>query len=200
MNDQNTVYAQKFNLELNTGATTSQISGDGTNGFRQFGVNLGAYLFYDWNTHWDFSTGLVFNQKGARSFITSQNISGYRLRTTYIDLPLQINYLYKEFRFTAGPSVNFLVRAKEFTNFGEVEANREFNPVELSFSGGISYQIKEKWRVELHYQNSVLPARDHAEGFNVSPPTNSYLVEMYYKLYNLGQYHSLFMLQLRYRI
>lgn len=194
------IYAQKFQLELNVGASLSQISGDGTDGFRQLGANFGAYLFYDWKENWEISTGLLFHQKGARADITSQNISGYRLRTNYIDLPFHLNYHYKQFRFTGGPSINFLIGSSESTNFGPVAISRAFRPIEFSINGGVEYLINEDWRIGLHYQNSLFPVRDHAAGYNYTPPTNSYLIEVYYKLYNLGQYHSLFMLQLRYRL
>jgi hypothetical protein len=193
-------HAQKFNLELSLGGSLSQISGDGTSGFRQFGSNLGAYLYYDWKEDWKLNTGLVFNQKGARKFMTADNITTYKLRTNYIDLPFELNYHFKSFRFSAGPSINFLVNYTESTNFGEINTDRIFRRIEFSINSGVGYQFKENWIIGLHYQNSILPVRDHVAGYSIMPPTNSYLVELFYNLYNLGQYHSLFLLQVRYQI
>lgn len=194
-----TSLSQKFNLAIATGGSLSQISGDGTSGFRQFGINAGAYLFYDWKEDWKLNTGLLFHQKGARKFMTTDNITTYNLRTNYIDLPFEISYLFKDFRFSVGPSFNFLINYTERTNFGEVNTDREFDRLELSINGGVAYSFRENWTIGLIYQNSLLPVRDHVAGYSIMPPTNSYLVELYYNLYNLGQYHSLFALQFRYR-
>jgi hypothetical protein len=193
-------FGQKFNLEIATGASLSQISGDGTSGFRQIGMNAGAYLFYDWKEDWKLNTGLLFHQKGARKFITAESITTYNLRTNYIDVPFTINYLFKEFQFNIGPSFNFLINYKEHTNFGEVDTDRQFDRFELSINGGVAYSFRENWNVFLVYQNSLLPVREHVAGYSIMPATNSFLVELYYNLYNLGQYHSLFALQIRYRL
>lgn len=194
------IHAQKFSTEISLGSTLSQISGDGTSSFRQFGIHTGLYIYYDWKDDWDFNTGLILSQKGARKFITADNITTYHLRTNYIDVPFEISYRFKEWRFSAGPSINVFINHNEKTNFGPIVTDRAFNRLEFSINGGIGYQIKENWSLELHYQNSIAPVRDHVPGYSLMPATNSYLIELYYNLYNLGQYHSLFLLQIRYQL
>lgn len=188
-----------FTFETAIGLNASQISGDGTHSFAQFGAQFGGMLTYQKSERFQYTGGLLFSQKGARKYQSADNISTYRLRTNYVDVPIELQYRFKDFYFTIGPSFNFLVNHKERTNFGPTETEREFKFFELSGQGGVGYQIKEKWNIRLNYQNSILPVRDH-DGEFFFPPTNSVIVETYHKLYNFGQYHSLFTLQLRYRI
>ena len=188
-----------FKFEGAIGLNASQISGDGTHGFAQFGTQFGGYVYYQKNELFQYSLGLLFSQKGARKYQTADNISTYRLRTNYVDLPIEFQYAYRDFYFTIGPSINFLINYTEGTEFGPTETNRTFSFIEFSGVGSIGYRIKDNWNIRLYYQNSILPVRKH-DGTFYFPPTNSILVETYHKLYNLGQYHSLFSLQVRYTI
>ena len=194
------VYAQqRFTGFLNTGITASQISGDGTHGFVQFGVNIGPSLQYQLNEPWLLETGLYFNQKGARRYQSQGNISTYRLRVNYIGLPILLVYHWNKFHFKLGPSFNVKINQKERTEFGEIDNPRIFEPVELAIFSGISYTLNEKWQLNLSYQNSLLPVRPHSADF-AFPPTNFVLGEWHQEILNKGQYFSLFSLCISYKL
>lgn len=182
------------------GTTASQISGDNTHGFGQFGVYAGATIDYELKDSWFLETGLIFNQKGARKYQALGNISTYRLRVNYIDVPILAKYKWKDFSFSLGKAINVKINQRERTDFGEIEDPRIFKPLELSIQGGVNYRLKENWRVQLNYQNSILPVRKHGENYFTSNVPNTIFEEWHQTIVNKGQYFSLFSLFFIYEI
>lgn len=189
---------QRFSPCLSIGTTASQISGDDTNGFTQFGVYVGGAIRYQQNDTWSYSMGLFFNQKGARRYQSLGPKSTYRLRVNYIDVPFLAHYFWKDFDFSVGPAVNVNISQKEQTEFGEVENQRIFKPLEFALQGGVGYTFKEHWSIQLMYQNSFIPVRDHSAEYVVNSIPNTLVEEWFEVLLRQGQYFSLFSLSVSY--
>lgn len=189
---------QRFFPSLSLGTSASQISGDDTNGFAQFGIYIGGSIRYQQNDTWSYSMGLYLNQKGARRYQSSGPKSTYRLRVNYIDLPFLAIYKWNDFNFSVGPAVNVKINQKEQTEFGDIENQRIFKPLEFALQGGVAYAFKEHWNVQLMYQNSFIPVRNHSAEYVVNNIPNTLLEEWFDVLLRQGQYFSLFSLSVSY--
>lgn len=189
---------QRFFSSLLAGTSASQISGDDTNGFAQFGFYLGGQIRYQSNSTWSYSMGLLLNQKGARRFQSLGPKSTYRLRVNYIDVPILAHYTWENLEFTLGPALNVKINQKERTEFGEVDDQRIFKPVEFAIQGGIEYTFKEQWGIRLMYQNSFIPVRKHSPEYLVNSIPNTLIEEWFDEILRKGQYFSLFSLSISY--
>lgn len=83
------------------GGNLTQVEGDETKGWRQFGFNagLGAILPFGKNKNWGFNLEALFSQKGAyqgAAFDDSVNTNEYRLRLNYFEVPLYFTYTDKD--------------------------------------------------------------------------------------------------------
>ena len=193
-------FAQKnFEASLKMGLTASQISGDNKTGFGQFGMYAGSMITYPLKNDWSMASGIFFNQKGARRYQSLGNVSTYRLRVNYIDVPILMMYHWKDFNFSAGSAFNVKINQRERTEFGEIEDERIFKPIELAFQLGAGYTISDKLRLHLNYQNSILPVRIHGENYIVNTIPNSIVEEWHQTLLNKGQYFSSLSLMFAYR-
>lgn len=191
-----------YELDLVGGITSSQISGDGLAGFSQFGLHLGGLINSELNDHWELNFGLIWNQKGARSYQSFPSLIVYRLRANYIEIPLlfryKINYDDLDYFFVeAGISVNRLAHYRERTS-AESITDRPFRNFELSGVGNIGYQFMDEWALVIQFQNSILPVRPHLVDMAL-PPANIILGDIHRRLYELGQYYTTLSLQVRYR-
>lgn len=192
-------FAQKFSLGIIGGVSSSQISGDGIHGFAQFGAIVGADVKYTFNERWSASMGLQFNQKGARNYKSETVYSAYRLRVNYIEAPVVVNYHLNKLQFSAGFYLGVKTNQKERNSFGPVDPIRAFKPFDFGVQLGVSYAIKENWQVELRFQNSILPVRDHLAD-QVYPPNWLVIGDWHQKILDKGQYYTSLSLVLRWRI
>ncbi|MCC5923680.1 MAG: outer membrane beta-barrel protein [Crocinitomicaceae bacterium] len=187
-----------FELDLLGGVTASQISGDGATGFNQFGIQLGGLLTLSIGENADIVSGIVWNQKGARTQPSMQNVVTYHLRANYIEIPMLFRYNYKKYFMEIGPTVNVLAGVRERTSFEAIK-DRPFRPLELAGIGSLGYQINEKLIVASQFQNSLIPVRPHLNDFTI-PPGNIIIADWHSRLYELGQYYTSISLHLRYRL
>lgn len=183
------VFSQNFSLGIVGGATSSQISGDGIHGFAQFGAIAGADVNYRFNENWSGSLALQFNQKGARNYQSESVYSAYRLRVNYVEVPVILNYHLNKLQFQAGLYLGVKVNQKERNSFGPVDPMREFKPFDFGFQLGVNYELKENWQVELRFQNSIAPVRDHDLN-QVYPPNWLVIGDWHQKILDLGQYYT----------
>lgn len=193
------VGAQTFSGNLIGGISSSQASGDGTEGFVQFGVYAGIGAEATINEEWSLHANLMFNQKGARVYKSSNSIKTYRLRVNYVELPILLDYKYQKFSGQFGPYLGVKINQKERTEFGVVENPRQFELFDVGIQAQISYQLKERFKLSLAFQNSILPVRPHASQL-AYPPSNFVLGEWHQKQLDKGQYFTTLMLFLSYRL
>jgi hypothetical protein len=187
-----------FELDLLGGVTASQISGDGATGFNQFGIQAGGLLSMSIDENADIVSGILWNQKGARTQPSMQNVVTYHLRANYIEIPMLFRYNYKKYFIEIGPTVNVLAQVGEKTSFNPIE-DRPFRSLELAGVLNIGYQINDKFSVVAQFQNSILPVRPHLIDFTI-PSGNLIIGDWHNRLYELGQYYTSISLHLRYRL
>ncbi|WP_158276178.1 porin family protein [Brumimicrobium oceani] len=183
------LYSQKFSLGIFGGVTSSQISGDGIHGFAQFGAIAGADVAYRINANWSASLGLQFNQKGARNYQSKTVASAYRLRVNYAEAPVMFHYHLNKFQFGAGLYLGAKINQKERNSFGPLDPTREFKALDLGMQLGINYEIREDWQVELRFQNSIVPVRNHSAD-QLYPPALFVLGEWHQRYLNKGQFFT----------
>ncbi|WP_107040157.1 porin family protein [Brumimicrobium mesophilum] len=193
------LFSQKFSLGIIGGLTSSQISGDGIYGFAQFGGIAGADVNYPFNETWSATFGLQFNQKGARNYQSQSVYSPYRLRVNYVEAPLVLNYHFNKFKFNAGLYLGVKVNQNERNSFGLTEPYREFKSLDIGLQLGVNYEIKENWQLELRFQNSIFPVRDHILN-QAFPPALFIVGDWHQKYLNKGQFFTSLSLTLRYEI
>ena len=191
--------AQTFSGNLIGGISSGQASGDGTEGFVQFGVYAGIGGEARISEVWALRGNLVFNQKGSRIYKSKTSINTYRLRVNYVELPILLDYKYQKFSGQLGPYLGVKINQKERTQFGVVENPRQFERFDVGIQAQISYQLKERFKISLAFQNSLLPVRPHASQM-AYPPSNFVLGEWHQKLLDKGQYFTTLMLFLSYRL
>lgn len=191
--------AQTFSGHLIGGISSGQASGDGTNGYVQFGVYAGIGAEARINDIWSLHGNLMFNQKGSRIYKSSNSINTYRLRVNYVELPVLLDYKYEKFSGQLGPYLGVKINQKERTQFGVIENPRPFNTFDIGIQAQISYQLKERFKLSLAFQNSLLPVRPH-ESQLAYPPSNFVIGEWHQELLDQGQYFTTLMLFLSYRL
>lgn len=191
--------AQQFEARVGAGLTSSQISGDGTYGFVQFGVIAGGEVAYSFNEDWKGIFGLRFNQKGSRIYKSKNSVDTYRLRVNYLEAPLLASYTFDQLSIGLGPVLGVKINQRERTQFGDIEDPRIFDPLELGVEFHLDYQIKERWNARLMYQNSVLAVRDHQTD-QAFPPALFVLGTFHQKMLNQGQYFTSLSLVLTYQL
>lgn len=192
-------WAQVFSGNLIGGISSSQISGDGTEGFVQFGAYAGVGAEATINEAWALHGNLLFNQKGARVYKSSNSIKTYRLRVNYIEVPILLDYKYQKFSGQLGPYLGVKINQKEQTEFGVTENPREFELFDFGIQAQLSYQIKERIKLSLAFQNSILPVRAHDSQMAYSP-SNFVLGDFHQELLDKGQYFTTLMLLVSYQL
>ena len=176
-------FSQNFEGGLIFGLAASQVSGDNLAGFNKPGIIAGGYTNTPIGKKFLLQFELKFIQKG--SWAKNGNLSNYKLNLNYIDGPLLIKYPYKKFMLQAGLSIGALFSYTEKTMYGKVNDVRDFNRIELSSIFGVDYSLTDKLIIDIKYNNSILPIREHING-------NTYR-------WNLGQYNTLIEFGLHYR-
>jgi hypothetical protein len=188
-----------FHFFTEAGLTASQISGDGFYGFGQFGGNLFIGVETNFASTWGGALLLGVNQKGARKYQSANDFTTYRLRVNSIEAPVFVTYKCDNWQFGTGPGFNFRINHRERSMFGDIQPERVFKPFELAINAMVSYQLNEQLSVNLWYQNSLLPVRDHVFG-QAFPPNNFVLGDWHNALLNKGQYLTSLMLTVRYGV
>jgi hypothetical protein len=178
------LYSQNFEGGIFLGLAASQVSGDNLAGFNKPGMIAGAFTATPISKKMMLQFELKFIQKG--SWATDGRLSNYKLNLNYIESPFLLKYPYKKFKFEAGLAVATLINYTEQSDIGDVNDSRIFNRFEFASILGFDYTISDRLIVNLKYNNSFLPIREHPGG-------NTYL-------WNRGQYNTVLELSLRYRI
>lgn len=177
-------FSQNFKGGVFVGLAASQVSADNLAGFNKPGMIFGGYTATPIGKKAMMQFELKFIQKG--SWAKNGRLSNYKLNLNYIDAPLLLKYPYKKFTMQAGLSLGTLLTYTEKTMYGDVNDSREFNRFELAGILGAEYILTDKLIIDVKYNNSLLPIREHVNG-------NKYRL-------NWGQYSTVIEMSLRYEI
>ncbi|HEX5002288.1 MAG TPA: porin family protein [Bacteroidia bacterium] len=173
------VSAQQFNAGVIGGLGGTQISGDNLSGFDKFGILAGGYVSSVLSEKFDLEGQLLYITKGSKKNQQpdKNDYTTYLLRLRYIELPILLTWKQsKRFYFEAGPTFGYLLDSYEEDEYGEDPVSRPFKKYELGVVGSIIINVKEGFAVNLRYNSSIAPVREHAGGAT-------------YRL-NHGQYNS----------
>jgi hypothetical protein len=178
-----TASAQQFNAGVLCGLGGTQISGDQLSGFDKLGFLAGGFVSTELSEKFNMAGQLLYITKGSKKDQEPEknDFTTYLLRLRYIELPIVFTWKQsKRFHFEAGPTFGYLLSSYEEDEYGEDPVSREFNDFELGIVASIIVNVKSGFAVNLRYNNSVMPVREHAGGST-------------YRL-NQGQYNSGLML------
>lgn len=186
-------FSQTFEGGAVAGISASQVDGDTYSGFNKLGLLAGGWVRHMFTYSVGGQLEVRYIMKGAYE---SENIDAaylYRLVLHYADIPIMINFHYKErVLFELGLSPEFLVYHREDDQYGEIpesetsEGAPPFHTLTMSAIGGVGYIFWERFMVNVRYNYSVMPIRDHPSG-------QTYLL-------NRGQYNNVLTFSVYYQI
>jgi hypothetical protein len=161
------VQAQRFGGGILAGVVGSQLDGDRRAGYDKMGFVAGGFVDTKLNQHYGLQMEIKFIQKGSKGKDTlGGSFNYYESRMNYIEMPVFINYLYKEkYRFELGLSVGYLINAFEDKDgIGLVKASPDFNKFEVAATAGVTYMITEQFFITSRFTYSALPVRPYYAG------------------------------------
>ena len=172
------------------GLTASQVDGDTYAGFNKVGFMAGGYARRMFTYTVAGQMELRYIMKGAFSSDNEYNPHYYKLILHYIDIPLMIQYHYREnVIFDIGISPEFIVFHQEWEDVNSptpVKDAPEFHRITFSALCGVGYTFWDIITVNARYGYSIIPIRDHPSG-------QTYLL-------NRGQYNNVLMFGIYYQI
>ncbi|CAN5320306.1 hypothetical protein BH10BAC1_BH10BAC1_03180 [soil metagenome] len=183
----------KFKAGIKAGISTSQVEGDTYGGFDKFGFDGGATLNAKLSEKWAAQFEILFVQKGSKhqGDANKGDLSFYLMQLNYVEVPLLLQYKQKKFTFEIGPGIGYLISAKEYDYYSQINNTIPFNSTEVSASIGINYQLYKNLGVNWRFTNSMLPIRAYASGasfwFNPGQRNNVLAFTLTYTFSNAEQ-------------
>lgn len=162
-----TLHAQRFGGGIMAGVVSSQLDGDRRAGYDKFGIVCGGFVDTKFKKHYGMQMEIKFIQKGSKGKDTLGGVFNYyESRLNYIEVPVLINYIYKEkYMFELGLSAGYLVSAFEDKDgIGLEKAYPEFNKFEIAGTAGFSYIISEQLIISSRFTYSAFPVRADYSG------------------------------------
>lgn len=153
----------KFGGGLTAGLAISQVSGDDLSGFNKPGAFAGVFGNYAFNSRNWFQAEINFIQRGSYKAPKDEDNTLYSLNLNYIEVPLLYKIMPRgnHFIFEIGPSVSYLISAKEKSEIGEITTNPAFKKTGLDIQGGINYRMGKGFLVNFRASQSLLQVRNH---------------------------------------
>ncbi len=157
---------QRFKVGLKAGLSTSQVAGDTYSGYHKAGFDGGGFVTGKLSEKWSAQFEIIYIQKGSKQNQNPEKgmFNFYFLQLDYIEVPVLFQFHQKKFTFEAGPGFGYLVKEREYNDYGEITGARPFFKTEASFNLGISYKIYKNLGMNWRYCNSFLAIRKHASG------------------------------------
>jgi hypothetical protein len=178
---------QAFTGGITGGFSVNQIDGDEFRGYNMIGYTGGTYIQTNMPGKWQVQGEIKYFLKGAQ-YIAADNSRVYKEHLNYVQVPVLVNYyvnekLFPELGISAG--YLFLVREDQDGN-GFTKPVIPFKPLDLSFEGGMNFQINKSLRANIRLSYSILRIREFPGGQTF--------------LFDRGQYNSSLSFNLYYRI
>ncbi|MFM9945739.1 MAG: outer membrane beta-barrel protein [Bacteroidia bacterium] len=151
--------AQNFKAQLLGGMNVAQVDGDSYSGYNQPGILAGVTIYRQGNKKRDFGFGLIYSQKGSHKKTTEESPDIFKLRYTYLCMPLFVdinlkNPDFKKITFRAAISPNLNIASKQ--SFGYGWNTTSIRKYEISGILGVRYKFNEKLGGIIQIENSVL--------------------------------------------
>lgn len=160
-----TVHSQSFFGGLELGAVTSQIDGDGNDGFHKFGFTGGGFVGLELSDIFDIQLELRYIQKGSKSSV--DDASSFKIRLDYVEMPLiasanlgfikingkKIDWI----TFELGFALDALVYANQ-TFSGANEDTDRWRPICLNGILGLKFTLVPKLDLGFRVNTSITSA------------------------------------------
>lgn len=181
-------FSQYFDGGIVAGISASQVDGDTYWGYNKLGLLGGGWVRWMFNENVSGQIEVRYIMKGAYEANNKDNIIYYKLALHYADVPLILNYYYREHvQFQIGLSPEFLFFDREYDQYGQTPEDAPlFHKLNLSGIAGIGYTFLERFTANARFNYSVIPIREHASG-------QTYLL-------NRGQYNNVLTFSIYYQI
>lgn len=184
-------YSQKIYGVAIGGVAGTQVTGDNLVGYYKGGLILGLGAGFKFSNHLGFQMEMMFIQKGSRNPVDSipnyqDPMLNYKMALSYIEVPFLLNYDYGKFRFQMGPSLAYLISAKETNVFGDIPSQVPFRKYDISSQVGAEYAFFKNLDLNIRFGYSLMSIRE-TSGFSLFN-------------FRAGQFNSVVAFTLRYYI
>ena len=116
-----------------------------------FGFHAGIFANIGLSNMVAFQPELLYSQKGAKI----ANVTDFRTRFSYLDVPLAFHINADGLFFEAGPQVGFLLSAKSEAGNTSVDVKEATNAVDFGYLVGLGYQRKTGPGIGLRYNGGL---------------------------------------------
>ena len=154
--------SQAFYGGLAIGGVTSQVDGDGDNGFHKIGFTGGAFVGLELNDIFDVQFEVKYIQKGAKS--STDNPNSFQIKLGYVEMPLvaianlgflNINgHKLDWISFEAGASVDVLAHTNQVNNGANERSNR-WKRLCLNGILGVKFNLTKKLEIGTRVITSI---------------------------------------------
>lgn len=184
------VFGQRFHGGPLIGFNASQVDGDTYAGFDKFGLLGGAYVYTQIMEDIDIQLEIKYMSKGARKRTSSEDLSQYKSKLNYIEIPIVLRYTTKsKLGLQGGLGFGYLFSYSVEDSYGTLPSSAipKFKPFELSSIVGITYPFAPKFVVDLRYSYSLLsivevPKIDYSYFRRTGAFNNLFSLGIYYTL------------------
>ncbi len=179
--------AQIFSAGVVAGGNFSQIDGDLVAGYNKLGLNAGVFSDIKFNEKISGQIEILYSQKGSASvlFNSDQYVNDFKYIVDYIEIPLTVNYHESKWLFSAGFSINRLIKSAYFTQGIEDINYFTADPpadIDLNMMAGVTYMFSPRMGAQLRMAYSATPIRSSVDS----------------RYRNNNQYHNVVSLRLVY--
>lgn len=161
------LHAQKrFNVGFKAGVSTSQVEGDSYSGFNKAGLDAGIFMVAKLKKNFTAQLEMIFIQKGSKHNSNPDNndYSYYYMGLNYVEVPVLLQYRYKQVGVEAGPVFGYLISSKEYNENGPVYMPIPFEKDEVAVATAIVWHFYKNFSFDWRYENSVFAIRKFASG------------------------------------
>lgn len=116
-----------------------------------FGFHAGIFANFGLSKMLAFQPELLYSQKGSKI----ANVTDFRTRLAYLDVPLAFHINADGLFFEAGPQVGFLLSAKSEVGNAAVDVKSATNGVDFGYLAGLGYQRKTGPGIGLRYNGGL---------------------------------------------
>ena len=183
------IIAQQFDGGITAGLSASQVDGDELSGFNKLGLVGGGWVSRSFTDRLSGQLELRYIGKGAyESNNTPPNEIFYKLSLHYIDLPVIINFHYRDkVVFNLGVSPEYLVKHLAENQYGiDPDDSLPYNSFTMSAVIGGGYTFLDKLTFNVRYNYSIIPMSPHASHqtylFNRGKYNNVLTIALYYQI------------------
>lgn len=185
------IVAQHFSGGIMGGLGATTVAGDRSGGYNKLGLYGGAFVNLMISQQSSLQMELAFFQKGAQSRQNPDqtDLSQYRLRLSYVELPFVYQYRLGPLSAEIGISFDFLIRHTEEVNYQFVE-RAIWKLMTFNSILGVKYDLTDKITLSLRKINSINSIhRGTYTGnkwryikSNMGAFNDAYLLSVYYRL------------------